>query len=289
MKHLKKWLALTLAAVLVMGMLPSLPHAQAEEIPEAEQDIRAEQPQPEEPAAEEPAAEESEPESGTWTWVNPALPEDMVPNAQIPSAEPMGIPNAEPQEEQKPVKEEKAAEELRKMLRNRSGPIYLEVYSDIREPYEFMDHLVNLATEPTGDPHDGDYLRWSIGQIGFSYILNYWGYEIMIDATYLLTEDQEAEMDGAISRAVRNLDVSSNSNYEKIFAVYDYLCDKVAYLEPSEENEVVSYTAYGALMNKEATSHGFAVLANRMLLELGVDNRVVGGAVGEYEHLWNVV
>ena len=293
MKHLKKWLALTLAAVLVMGMLPSLPHAHGEEIPEAEQDIRAEQPQPEEPAAEEPAAEESEPESGTWTWVNPALPEDMVPNAQIPSAEPMGIPNAEPQVNWDYITEEEAVREIRKQLKKRTSSFTLYVSTENSDSQKFVKSLAERALDHTGEPEDGDYLRWGLGQLALGYMRytedGYYGYVVQFESTYLTTVAQEDEMDDAVYSAVSDLGVRYKSDYQKICAVYDYLCDNITYLAPSEENETLSYTAYGALINKAATSHGFAVLAYRMLLELDVDIRVVGGAVGQYEHFWNIV
>ena len=290
MKHLKKWLALTLAAVMVMGMLPSLPHAHAEEIPE---DVQAEQPQPEEPAAEEPAAEESEPESGTWTWVNPALPEELIPEPT-----PANSTTAQPQETSDYITEEEAVKELRKMLRNRVATKTMYVLSKNNIPTRLFNSLANRALEHTGEPDEGDYLLWTVGQIAMGYDshphividgVEYIIYEIIIECTYLTTASQEEDVDYAVSRAVRNLGVNDKSDYEKVCAVYDYLCENVTYLAPPTSYETLSYTAYGAMMDKAATSHGIALLAYRMLLELGVDNRVLGGAMGDYEHCWNIV
>jgi len=286
MKHLKKWLALTLAAVLVMGMLPSLPHAHAEEIPE---DVQAEQPQPEEPAAEEPAAEEPEPESGTWTWVNPAFPD-----AQIPDTEPMGMSNAEPQAYDLVTKSQ-AIEAVREQLKNRTGGQTLWFRHDTEMLKTVLEEIGEEVLKHTGEPDEGDYILWNLKTLKFSYSKTFnkytgnFAYEVSVSATYLTTAEQEEAVDDAVSAAVSNLGVRYKSDYKKICAVYDYLCDNVTYLKSTGDNTKLRSTAYGAIVEKTADSYGFALLAYRMLLELDVDIRIVAGLKGDEEHGWNIV
>ena len=73
------------------------------------------------------------------------------------------------------------------------------------------------------------------------------------------------------------------SDEQKIGAVYQYLCDHVNY---REGGDTINYTAYGALINGQASCQGISVALYRMCLELGVDARVVTSS--EMGHAWNI-
>ena len=49
------------------------------------------------------------------------------------------------------------------------------------------------------------------------------------------------------------------------------------------------FTAYGALIDRTCVCQGYAALLYRLLLELGVDNRVLTGTGNGGGHAWNIV
>ena len=83
------------------------------------------------------------------------------------------------------------------------------------------------------------------------------------------------------------LDVYSGTKYDKVEAVYDY--DNMNLPgEPvfgGDKAYLLAHSAYGALMLKECVCQGYALLMYRLLLELGVDNRIITSV----DHGWNVV
>ena len=52
---------------------------------------------------------------------------------------------------------------------------------------------------------------------------------------------------------------------------------------------MLKYTAYAAMINKTAVCQGYASLLYRLLLECGVDCRVVTGYGNGGRHAWNIV
>ena len=81
------------------------------------------------------------------------------------------------------------------------------------------------------------------------------------------------------------------TDYEKIVGVYDWICENVTYdyEHLSDPDYILMRTAYGALINKSAVCQGYAVLLYRLLLELGIDNRVITGYGNGGYHAWNIV
>ena len=57
------------------------------------------------------------------------------------------------------------------------------------------------------------------------------GYDVHITFTftYLSDADQEAQMDQAVADLLSSLDLSSKTDYQKIKAIYDYICSNITY------------------------------------------------------------
>ena len=81
------------------------------------------------------------------------------------------------------------------------------------------------------------------------------------------------------------------SDYEKVVAIYDYICDNVTYDYTNLEDDTydLKYTAYAALINKTSVCQGYANLLYRMLHEAGIDSRIVTGIGNGGGHAWNIV
>ena len=104
---------------------------------------------------------------------------------------------------------------------------------------------------------------------------------------YPTTLEQEQELVDEIKRILAELKVDTLTDYEKIHAIYDYICQHVTYaheVHGDEENRMVT-SAYGALMKGRAVCDGYADLVYRMMLEAGIDTRVISN----HAHAWNIV
>ena len=171
-----------------------------------------------------------------------------------------------------------------------AGTVYFEA-----EEYRKDDvlEIFDCALEHTGEPTEGDYIRWRYKR---------WGYnssytqgktcKIKIDFfidTYT-TFEQEEELGEKIDEVLSELDVSHKTSYGKVKAIYDYICANVVYDYENLENDEygLKFTAYAALIDKTAVCQGYASLFYRMALEAGVDTRLIAGTSLGENHGWNI-
>ncbi len=156
----------------------------------------------------------------------------------------------------------------------------------------FFDDLGERVYAHTGVPTEGDYLRYQ----------SYFGYQasgyydsnvitLTFNFTYYTTAAQEDEMDRLVASLLNSLNLAGKNDYEKAKAIHDAICDYVSYDYANLNNNDyrLKYTAYAALANGSAVCQGYSVLYYRLLLEAGVDCRVVTGEGNGGGHAWNIV
>ena len=99
----------------------------------------------------------------------------------------------------------------------------------------------------------------------------------------------ENQVNAEVNSLLASLNINQLETYEKVKAVYDWICVNVTYDYDGLGNvqNVKKYTAYGALIDKIAVCQGYSVLLYRLLLELGIDSRIVTG--NDESHAWNIV
>ena len=189
--------------------------------------------------------------------------------------------------------EEEAVESLRQNLvaRNETFTVYLD--SDTDDIAALSEELFDAAMEHTGEPAQGDYLLWQYAGCGgrVSYTPGTTKYTLIYQVTYYTTAAQEAEMDTAVASVLTELSLDGKSDYEKIKAIYDYICANVEYDYDhlNDSSYTLKCTAYAALINKTAVCQGYAGLLYRLALEAGVDCRMITGTGNGGGHAWNIV
>lgn len=104
---------------------------------------------------------------------------------------------------------------------------------------------------------------------------------------YVLSLDQEKELDAAVKKCLDELGTEGKSEYRKVKLIYDYICDNVKY--DTTDSYSLNYTAYGALIEGKAVCAGYADLFYRLALEAGLDARVICGDGYGGPHAWNIV
>ena len=189
---------------------------------------------------------------------------------------------------------DKAAQQVRDAMGDREAKFEIHVKDKSYDYNEVFDRLIMTAFEHTGKPTEGDYLQWHYASIGASLTYgtegDYYLYSYTIEMTYYTTAAQEKELDTAVKNLLKNLNVSSKSDYQKVCAVYDYICDNITYDYANLEDDsyTLKFSAYAALQNKTAVCQGYALLFYRLMLELDVDARLIAGDGGG-PHAWNIV
>lgn len=190
---------------------------------------------------------------------------------------------------------EEAGAQIREGMRLRSETI--QVYYEAPEYVEgIAREIAEAGLEHTGVPDEGDYLRWQYGgwnaegqavsspETGMYYITLTYTY------TYYTNYEQEQTVDQRVSEVLDELDVYAGTDYEKLEAIYSFICGNTAYDYDNLNNPdyKLQYTAYGALVDKKSVCQGYALLFYRLALELGVDSRMISGEGGGEPHGWNI-
>ena len=198
---------------------------------------------------------------------------------------------------------DEVVETIRSGLKGRAKSITISVklegeYMD--DISSFIGELMSMAQEHTGVPDEGDYIRYQMGGYTFTYgheaAEGGFRYDIIITPDYYTPLKEETSVNDEVRNVIEELNLSQEaSDYDKVLAVYDYLADRVQYDFVHKNNEYYhkKSTAYGALINKRACCQGYAVAMYRLLLELGVDCRVITGKGisedGVEDHAWVIV
>ncbi|MGF6374986.1 transglutaminase-like putative cysteine protease [Clostridiales Family XIII bacterium PM5-7] len=140
----------------------------------------------------------------------------------------------------------------------------------------------------------GDYVRYNLyhhGKMSYAYYFsngNY-HYTFHLGMVYRTTLRQERQFSSKLSNVVDGLNLANKSDYRKVKAIYDYICQTVAYDDVHSSAYKRKYTAYAALINKRAVCQGYANLFYRMCKAANVPVRIVSGTSQKQKHSWNIV
>ncbi len=188
-----------------------------------------------------------------------------------------------------------AGNQLREPLKEHLENITV-YYQSTEEYYKGLtSDILEYALEHTGNPIEGDYLRWQFAgyRASISYQVQNGLYYMTMEYTftYYTTSVQESELDQAIQQVLTQLNLNGKTDYEKIYDIYNYICQNVAYDYANlyDDSYKLKFTAYAALINKTAVCQGYALLFYRLALEAGIDARLISGMGNGGKHGWNIV
>ena len=189
---------------------------------------------------------------------------------------------------------EEAATYIREHLVARNIGMEVRYYYEIEKELQVGEAHTALFEEIckyTGKATEGDILRstWTgsyqdeeiyDGKIHYVTVKNWVPY-------YASNAEQEQWLTEEIHRIFKKLKIDTMTDYEKICAIYKYICDNVSYAfeiynpewNNSHTDELVN--AYWALKTGNAICDGYGDLVYRMMMEAGIDARTVSGTVRE--------
>ena len=181
---------------------------------------------------------------------------------------------------------------VREQMVKRQENISLQV-SNVE--YEVLKHVSQDARKYFNrcSGQEGDALRHALAYGKFSYSGN--TVNCQYNVQYYTTAEQEAELTRAVTEVLNSLNLGGKSSYEKVKAIYDYICTNVTYDYEHLNNSdyKLQYTAYAAMCNKTSVCSGYAELFYRMCKDAGLSVRIVAG-IGDDgrsrgRHAWNIV
>ena len=110
------------------------------------------------------------------------------------------------------------------------------------------------------------------------------------NSTYLIDNSQKDYMVSLLNAAVEEIKslVTATDPYEIELQLHDILCQRVTYYEGPKTDPML-WTAYGALVNREAVCEGYARAYQLLLYEFGINNTLATGTANGTGHMWNIV
>ncbi|MBQ6551123.1 MAG: hypothetical protein IJL78_06935 [Lachnospiraceae bacterium] len=273
-----------------------------EPMPETEAEEPETEPETEKPAEETvPApAEETEIGRDTAVYINP-LYRDVITEADIGSgSKDSGAKASREAEVFSSV--EQAAAYVRPLLTTREDEIAVQLClpgqtADWDTAYALYPEIFDAALAHTGKPEEGDSLKWvyggyrvsmSCGTVsdGAYYRFNYYNIK------YYTTASQESVLRAKRTEVLDQLEVMRlSSDYEKVRKIYDYICSNIVYDYDNlnDESYMLKYTAYAALVDGTSVCQGYSMLLYQLLLQSGVDCRMMTGMTPGGGHAWSIV
>lgn len=156
---------------------------------------------------------------------------------------------------------------------------------------EFMDEALKHTKVPTeGDYLKGHYMSYKATASGKSKNGVYnWVFTYTVK--YRTTVAQEEKTDKAVAEILSGLKLGGKDTYQKVKTIYDYMCKNIAYDwdNVDDDSNTIKHSAYAAAVKKTAVCQGYSSLLYRLLLESGIDCRVINGTGNSKAHSWNIV
>ena len=195
-----------------------------------------------------------------------------------------------------------AAKDAREKIKNRNTTIKILYKCKQTDTVSLAKKIMDQAMAHTGKPDEGDYLRFQYESWNCDTTWSWqgddpgvWYISITYHMQYYTNLSQEQEMNSLTRSLLSRLSLSGKSDYQKVKAIYDEVTALVRYDTANLNNSgnKLKYTAYAALKNHLAVCQGFGTLIYRLMLEAGVDCRVIGGTgksdISSGNHVWNIV
>lgn len=197
---------------------------------------------------------------------------------------------------------EEAGIALREAMKQRRKYVTVAVYEMVDEESikTIIGDVLDIAMEHTGVPTEGDYLKFQFKDYKAKARSElHWGRPAVVIRyviRYYTKAEQEKQTDEKVKEIMKSLDLEGKSDYKKIRAVHDYICENTEYDEEKagDEKGGTEHTAYGALVEGKAVCQGYSNAMYRLLLEAGVDCRIINGEGVDGSgihgsHSWNIV
>ena len=182
---------------------------------------------------------------------------------------------------------------LRGCLVNRSNIVSISFPTDETDGVSLVHGLMNNALLYTGISYEGDYILYN----GLSYHCSYHFshdendqryFHAKYTTSYFTTVQDEEIVTQKVQDILSSIILPGMSDYEKVAAIYDYVCSNISYDYTSPDTYEYKYTTYAALIDHSSVCQGYASSLYRLINEAGISCHIISSQY-ELNHSWNAV
>lgn len=173
-----------------------------------------------------------------------------------------------------------------------SVTVITDEYNDIIGAEPILNHVLKAAYAYTGDPEEGDILAMQTRpkEVISTKKDKSDGTDKLtmnVKTEYYVTKEQKEALRAAAETCLAGLRIENASDYEKIRAIYDYVCANVTYDDTHLEDDAytLKYTAYAAAVDHTAVCAGIAGYIYTLGNMAGLEVRIKTNS----NHAWNFV
>lgn len=147
-----------------------------------------------------------------------------------------------------------------------------------------IEKMIQNAVEEASNRDQYIYGHLAERKIEYEYSKN--DAKIKVHQTYLTNLAQEAVVDQRVSAILSTIEHESLTEFQKVKFVNDYIVKQTEY---STDSSASPHSAFAVLQEGKGVCQGYALLALKMLVQLGVETKYVVGEVYTGGHAWNLV
>lgn len=183
-------------------------------------------------------------------------------------------------------RKEEYISKLREAMLHREPVVELKFKGKTQDVNAFVgtaiDEIFKIDDQATSS--DYDYLKYCYKgtEITIHGILD--AYTVTYNIQYNETLHQTQAVNERIAVVLGILNLENKDDYEKIKAIHDYVIINASYDVQLERN-----SAYDNLINKRSVCQGYALIVYKMMIEAGIDCRIITGTGKGVSHAWNIV
>ena len=130
------------------------------------------------------------------------------------------------------------------------------------------------------------YIAGHLGNREIEYEYRRMDATIQVKQDYLTNLEQEKVVDSIVESLIATVQPEEMTDFEKVKFVNDYIVKNTVY---SEDSVASSHSAYAVAYEGKGVCQGYALFAQKLMQELGLESMYVVGEVYTGGHAWNLV
>ncbi|MGM9945500.1 MAG: DUF5050 domain-containing protein [Lysinibacillus sp.] len=130
------------------------------------------------------------------------------------------------------------------------------------------------------------YIAGHLGNREIEYEYRRMDATIQVKQDYLTNLEQEKVVDSIVESLITTVQPEEMTDFEKVKFVNDYIVKNTVY---SEDSVASSHSAYAVAYEGKGVCQGYALFAQKLMQELGLESMYVVGEVYTGGHAWNLV
>ncbi len=147
-----------------------------------------------------------------------------------------------------------------------------------------IEHIIERAV--TDAKSRNQYIDGHLSDRKIEYEYGLMDAKIKVHQQYLTNPEQELIVDAQVTEILSSVNPQNMTDFEKVKFVNDYIVKNTSY---SEDTTASPHSACAVVSEGKGVCQGYALLALKLLLSLGVESKYVVGEVFTGGHAWNLV